>query len=419
MLPVAALRSSAQVVVGKVFTQLGVFVAGVLVARAEGPQSYGLYSAAFALSSLTVGGATAGLPVLLLRRSSEGDLDRRTLRRAVRLEIGFLVVAVLTTSGVAAVVLGGLRGAGAGSAAGLFFAASNLTTMGQHVQCGRRRYRRAAAADVVAGTLFPVLTYAALRLRTGIDGSLVAIAMALAVSCSVAWTRLPELEFDDVPSRLGPMDGMSFTAFGLVNAGYGRVDTVTLARVAGRASAGYYAAAYRLLGPFDLIGAAFATVYFSRLSGYSEDRERWSRVRRHGALVLAAISAAGTAVLFVAAPWVIRLFYGPEYGQSVGPARILLLSIVPWSLYWLKPLDLASVHLEARATIALGVGFVLDFGLVAAVGRRFGATGAAWAWVVSESAMLVGLSLLSRHITERVGSAIQATPPHRAPMADS
>lgn len=408
--PLMAIRSSAQLLVGAASMQLGIFLAGVLVARSEGVRSYGLYSAAFALASLTVGGATAGLPILLFRRSAERDICPRILRRAVGLQILFSVPAVVLTAAVGTALFRGLDGALAGGAAGLFFAANNLATLGQNVQSGRRRYHRAAATDVVAGAMFPVLTLAALALGTGIVGSLLAVAVACAISCAVAWTRLPDLNFGGEPSPLRRFDGMSFTAFGLVKAGYGRVDTVVLAVVAGGAAAGYYSAAYRLLGPFDLIGTAFVTVYFSRVSEYSSDRERWLRVRRRSTIVLASIAVAGTAVLFVAAPVVIDLFYGPTFESSVGPARILLLSIVPWSLYWLRAADLASVHLEGRATVALGIGLIVDLLLVAAVGRRYGAAGAAWAWLASESVMLLGLSLLSRGIAERVGSGDQSEP---------
>jgi O-antigen/teichoic acid export membrane protein len=406
------MRSSAQLVVGAAALQLGIFLAGVLVARSEGVRSYGLYAAAFALASLTVGGATAGLPILLFRRSAEQDLARHTLRRAVSLQLMFSVPAVAVTAGVGA-LLGGLDGALAGGAAGLFFAANNVATMGQNVQSGRRRYHRAAATDVVAGVLFPILTVVALALGMGIVGCLVAIALACAVSCCIAWTRLPDMDVSRETSPLRTFDGLSFTAFGLVKAGYGRIDTVILAAVAGGAAAGYYSAAYRLLGPFDLIGAAFVTVYFSRVSEYSSDRASWLRVRRRGTIVLAVIAIAGTAVLFVAAPLVIQLFYGSDFESSVGPARILLLSIVPWSLYWLRAADLASVHVEGRATVALAIGLLVDLVLVAAIARRHGATGAAWAWVASETVMLVGLTVLSRGISDRVGFADQPEPARR------
>jgi O-antigen/teichoic acid export membrane protein len=402
LLPLAAMRSSVQLLVGTATAQLGIFAAGVLVARAEGVRSYGLYAAAFALASLTVGGATAGLPILLFRRSAERNVAPHTLRRAVELQSAFSLLAVFATAAVGG-FFGGWEGSVAAGAAGLFFAANNMATMGQNVQSGRRRYHRAAATDVAAGVLFPILTLAALTLGTGIAGCLVAIALACAISCSIAWTGLPAMDFDREPSPLRTFDGLSFTAFGLAKAGYGRLDTFTLAAVAGGTAAGYYSAAYRLLGPFDLLGAAFVSVYFSRVSEHSSDREQWLRIRRRGRIVLAGVAACTLAVLFVAAPLVIDVFYGPEFQRAVGPARILLLSVVPWALYWPRTADLASVHLEGRATIALALGFLVDLVLVIAVADRYGATGAAWAWVASEWVMLIGVCAMSRGIVDRVG----------------
>jgi O-antigen/teichoic acid export membrane protein len=350
-----------------------------------------------------VGGVTAGLPLLLLRRASEGNLNRRILRHAVWLQLCYSGLTVVLATGIGVVVLGGASGGYAAVASGFFFAAMNLASLGQHVQSGRRRYQRAAATDVVAGTLFPVFTYLALRLNTGVNGSLFAIGLACAVSCSVSWTSLPSLEFDRDPAPLRPLDGLSFSTFGLVNAGYGRIDTAMLAFVAGTAAAGYYAAAYRLLGPFDLLGAAFGIVYFSRLSEFNRNRDRWSKVRRRGKLLLAITAVVGAVVLFTVAPLLIRLFYGPGYGPATTPARILLVSIIPWSLWWPRPSELASVHLERRATAALACGLTVDAVLVALVGRSFGAAGAAWAWVMSESVLLFALSFFSRRIAERVG----------------
>ena len=163
----STLRSGSQLVVGSTFLQVGIFGAGLLVARSEGPRSFGLYSAAFALGSAIVGGATAGLPLLVLRRASVEDLDHGVLRRAARLQLALVLPAVMTTALIGAAVLGGANGAVAGGAGGLLFAIINVTRLGQNVHSGRRQYRRAAAADVVAGTLFPVLTYRRPRGRHG------------------------------------------------------------------------------------------------------------------------------------------------------------------------------------------------------------------------------------------------------------
>jgi O-antigen/teichoic acid export membrane protein len=294
-----ALRSTGQLAVGQAFALLGMFASGVLVARALQPSSYGLYAAAFSLGSLTVGGATAGVPILILRRASEADLDRALLQRALVLLIVSLAVAVSITSAIGAGLFGGARGAIAGAAAGLFFATNNLATLGQYVQIGRRRYHRSAATDITAGTLFPILSYSAIKLHAGVDGCLIAIAFACAISCSVAWTRLPNLEFDGVRSPLQFRDSLSLGAFGLMNGSYGRIDTPTLLAVAGAAAAGFYSAAYRLLGPFALIGTAFGTFYFARISEQSGNSPRWNHLRSRGSFLFAVSSIGSTAVMII------------------------------------------------------------------------------------------------------------------------
>jgi O-antigen/teichoic acid export membrane protein len=113
----------------------------------------------------------------------------------------------------------------------------------------------------------------------------------------------------------------------------------------------------------------------------------------------------------VATPTVIHLAYGSEFESSVKPARILLLSILPWSLWMPKASELASVGLEKRTAAALAVSFVLDVVLVAALGHSFGATGAAWAWVISQCATLLLLSLMSRGIADRASFSAQGPPP--------
>lgn len=403
-LPLTALRSGGQLVAGSATAQLGIFLAGVVVARSESPQSFGLYAAAFALGAVAVGGVAAGLPILLLRRAAEGDIDGPVLRRSIRLQVVVSLPAVAVAAGAGAVLLGGWEGAAAGGAAGLFFTANHLATLGQCVQSGRRRFHRAAATDVVAGTLFPVLTFVALELGAGVVGALGAITVACAVSWAVAWTGLPELARPEGASPVRLRQGLSFSVLGLAKAGYGRLDTVTVGAVAGAAPAGVYAAGYRLLGPFYLVGNALATVYFSRLSEHNGDRPRWLAVRRRGRWALLGSVTAGAVVLFAAAPVVVETVYGARYTGAVGPLRILLLSVVPWALYWPRLSELASVHLEQRATAALGAGLVLNIVLVASVAGASGATGAAWAWVASEVVTLVALVVLSRNVADRVGA---------------
>lgn len=396
------IRSSGQLLAGHGVTQAGIFLAGIIVARAEDPAAFGLYSAALALAAVIVGGVAAGLPILMIRRAAQSDVDRATLRRAVRLQTWLSLVAAAATTLVGGLLLGGRSGALASGAAAIFFGVNHLVTLGQSVLSGLGRYGRAAATDVVAGALFPLFTAVAVGLETGIVGALVAVAAACGISGFVAWTSLPDLVFGTNPAPLRARDGLSFGLLGLAKAGYGRLDTVALGAIAGSAPAGHYAAAYRLLGPFQLLGRAVSTVYFSRMSQLADDPARWRDLRRRTTTVFVATTVAGAAALALLAPWLIRLFYGPQYEASVGPAQVLLLSVLPWSLYWLQLSELASIRRERLVTVALTVGLVTNGLVVAAVSRRHGALGAAWAWLASESAMLLVLTIVRRKVTSDV-----------------
>lgn len=388
--------ATGQLLSARALQQAGIFAAGVLIARDAGPRTYGLYSAAFALASVVVGGTTSGLPVLVLRTAAEDGLRRRTLRLMLRAQAGLSALAVAVTSLIGLVALGGPGGFRAAAAAGLAFTAFSVALMGANVQSGNGRFGRAAASDATSGLLFPLVTYAAIRAHLGVGGALAALALAGLAAIIPAWTHMPPLS----PAQPGPAlrlrAAVPFVALGALNAGYGRIDTVILEVVARRATVGYYAAAYRLMGPLNLLGSAFGTVYFARLSGRGGSLVAWDATRRRGAILFGAVSISAIAALEAAIPMLVRLLYGTQYAPSVGPARILILSVLPWCLYWPQANALNAAHLERRFAAMLAIGLTVDAAVVAIVGHRFGATGAAWAWVVSETVTLIGVSLAGR-----------------------
>lgn len=381
--------------------QLGILGAGVLVARVDGPAAYGLYATAFAIGSLLVGGPLSGLPVLILRRSSERDLDRNTLRHALAVQLSVAGCATIVASLVGLVVFRTVSGVVAAAAAGTGFACLSVALLGANVESGRRNFGRAAASDLTAGLMFPALTGLALLFGLGVSGALFAITLAGLLATLPAWRHGPELRPLARSSQLRITHALPFIALGILNAGYGRIDVIVLDLVRSREEVGFYAAAYRLLGPLGLLGSAFGTVYFSRLSQADQSTIAWARARRRGAALFFAAAVLLLAILEVCAPLVIRVIYGPTYAASVGPARVLLLSVVPWALYWPHANALNAAHRETTFSVILGCGLALDVALVWLVGTRQGALGAAWAWVASETAILVGVVLASRGLVSR------------------
>jgi O-antigen/teichoic acid export membrane protein len=393
-----ALRSSGQLFVARGMSQVGTLAASVLVARSTGPKGLGLYSAGFALGSVVVGGPTTGLPFLVLRSTSERTIDLPTLRTAVKTQLAVSVVAVAVAGVIGDLSFGGVQGLAIGLTAGLAFVGLGLALLGSNVQSGSKRFLRAAIGDAAAGILFPVFTVLALALRLGVPGVLGAIAAAAFCAAIIQWYRLPPLLPASRLTRLRFTDALPFVLIGAMAAGYGRIDTYTLDLVAGTQVVGYYSAAYRLLGVFSLGGSAFGTVYYARLSEHGSTAESWERTRRTGALYFLLFCLSLLVALELGVPLIINVVYGSSFRPAIVPARILLLSIVPWALYWPKANALNSAHRERRLGCALALGLVVDCLAVAIIGRRFGASGAAWAWVVAESLTLLAVSLFGRGV---------------------
>lgn len=394
-------RATGQLLAARGVQQFGILVAGAFVARVEGPANYGLYAAAFSIGSLLVGGPTSGLPVLLLRRASEEDLDRRAVRRALNLQMTVACCASIAAALVGTAVFRSVSGAVASVAAGLGFACLSIALLGANVQSGRRHFGRAAASDLTAGLMFPTLTGVALGVGLGVSGALFAIAAAGLLASIPVWRDQSELGPTGESSPLRVTHALPFVALGILNAGYGRIDVVVLEMVRSSEEVGMYAAAYRMLGPLGLLGSAFGTVYFSNLSQADQNSEDWSRRRRGGAAVFLGVALVFLVALEASAPLVIRLVYGSNYASSVGPARVLLLSVIPWALYWPHANALNAAHLERMFSAILSLGLVVDVALVWIIARGFGAIGAAWAWVLSETVIMIGVAVASRGIVDR------------------
>ena len=206
---------------------------------------------------------------------------------------------------------------------------------------------------------------------------------------------------DELDTRRLLWRSRSFLGLAAVNGGYQRIDAVLLLAVAGATGTGVYAAAYRFLGPFDLLAAGFAQVLFPMLSSLDGDpaaradiRRRATRLYCLAVLPLVLVALALMPIMLVAA-------FGPSFRSAATPARILLLSVIPSTLYWPDALAIMAGGGEAIVFYLFVFSTLLDAALVVGLGRHFGAAGAAWAWVAAELSLWLGLRMVvagsSRH----------------------
>lgn len=96
----------------------------------------------------------------------------------------------------------------------------------------------------------------------------------------------------------------------------------------------------------------------------------------------------------VAAPWVIPLLFGHQYDDSIGVLRVLFLSVPALYVGFIATFVANAMHLERRAAVVFLAVLALDLGINVCVIPRFGALGAAWTMMATESLLALGLTIL-------------------------
>lgn len=375
----------APLVVARASTQLAALLGSVLVARRLGAEALGIYTAVVAVSGVFVGGTTSGLPVLVTRRTATGSLSKTQFGRLLALGAGIGGAAALGAVATSVAVTGwsdGLRFGPLGALAFLLLA--GLTILAA-VGAGLRRFGLVAAAEGCGGLATVGLIALALELGWGLGGAFAAMVIGPALGASVLAPVTAGMGGESRGPQVTLSELVPFIALGAAYSGYLRVDAILLGPIAGATSLGQYAAAYRVLGVFALLGSSFGTVFFPRLSADPDDRDLLRRAT--ATLVLLVLPVAGA--LFAGAPFVLRTVFGPEFEVAAAPLRILLLSVVPYAFYWPMAHSLNARGCERSVAKVLVTAMVLDITLVALLGPGMGARGAAWAWVATETTTLV------------------------------
>jgi PST family polysaccharide transporter len=177
--------------------------------------------------------------------------------------------------------------------------------------------------------------------------------------------------------------------------------TVMLGVVVASAHVAFYASAERVVraslrATGGVVGATYPRVSYLVSSGQSD------RAHRLGAISLALLFGLATftaLILIVLAPWIIDVFLGPEYDGAVPILRTLAL-LVPLiavgsavTTQWLFPHGL-----ERPATLVVVAAGFVNIATTLVIGSMVGVQGVAWALVVLEIGVTLGLVLIGwRH----------------------
>jgi PST family polysaccharide transporter len=158
----------------------------------------------------------------------------------------------------------------------------------------------------------------------------------------------------------------------------------------------FYAGADRLINVCIALMQTPVTALYPRASSFAHvNPDETARVTRLAVALLLPLGAIGSILLFFLAPLIVEIALGPGYEEAVPVLRILgvllpLMGVLlPLSGQWVIPLGMDS--LLTRITLSAGVLHVV---LALLLASQFEHIGIAWAWVCTETYMLLVISIV-------------------------
>jgi O-antigen/teichoic acid export membrane protein len=386
--------------------QVAGFLAAILVARAVGPEAFGLYSVAVTIAIILAAVPGGGLDLAVVRVTARhwtmapershnvlfaGGLIR--LAAALLLTIIGLVVAWLLQGPLDRAAL-----AAPVACAALAGLAIGMTDYMLATFQARERFRPMFTLNLVGAALklLPIaLLFAlgALTLINALAAFIVAVVLTVVVGAALMrsnWAGSAHWE----PSAAGELLHFSrwlvpTATLGVLTAG---VDVAVLAHLASAETTGIYTSARTLASPLAIVGGTIGAVLLPRLTQLTDRTALYRAARVVGYRVagLAALAAVG---LGIAAPLAVPLVFGAGYSASVPVFQVLVVAYAVEIATW--PALIVLLALD-RPDITAGLSLLvlgITLGGVILVAPVVGAVGAAG--VVLLSRVIVGLLYLA------------------------
>ena len=217
------------------------------------------------------------------------------------------------------------------------------------------------------------------------------------IGATLARRRVGELPVRCRPGGIRRILGRSIflfalTAMSLVHFG---ADTLMLGYLTPYTEVARYEAAAKLLEASQFLVRPMTMVLFP-LSVQLATRAQWTRLLRllhkmlAGALGVGLLACAGVAL--IAGP-IVRIVYSAAYDDSAMLLRVLYLSTPGLYVATVGTFLAAAVHREKRAMVAMSAGVALNVAANLWAIPRFGALGAAWVTVGSQSVIACWLAI--------------------------
>lgn len=372
------------------------------LARALGPEGFGLYSVAVTFASIFAMAIDMGTGKLLTREISKHGHDVPMIIGAQLLPKPFLFVLIYLMGLVGGPLLG-YRGAQwsmvlASIVIALFMAHGVAARAVFHAF---QRMEYDAIGLLTERVVSVACAVMAVGLGYGVSGVVVGLIIGNMADTLVSWT-LASRRFNVAirrPDRACLMHalraGFPLATAALFSTLYIRSQVILIERLLGSSAAGWYNAAFQLLVIALFIPQMFSLALFPVLARLAQQdraelerigfRVTWLMTGLGGLLSVAAAGMAG---------WIVPLLYSSAFAASIEILRVLALSLPLTFAHSMLAQVLVASDRQDVVGRATAIAAVASIAASAMVIQCFGVVGAAWAAVLAE-ALLLGQYLLA------------------------
>jgi O-antigen/teichoic acid export membrane protein len=304
------------------------------VARALGPDRFGVYALLFAMVEFLAVASGSGYADFLTREAAR---DARVgwglasqlmlLRIAIAIPVAAIEVGILALLRYAHPVLSGTAWMA------LTLAPRSFSEAVQGVLRGLRQYAAYLAIEAVLGGSLAIGAGFLLFRHGGLP---MAIATEIAASVAAGLAALPfalkHMTRDAIGQKVSHLVKSSavFNVYSFIGSLYDRFDVMLLSKLAGDYATGIYSVAYRALGMTQIL--AYGLLYsllpvLSQSAGSPGSAEDRRRLERAMGFLLSAAFAVVLATMVFAGP-AVRLLLGEQYAESSSALKILIWAVM-------------------------------------------------------------------------------------------
>jgi O-antigen/teichoic acid export membrane protein len=241
-----------------------------------------------------------------------------------------------------------------------------------------------------------------------LNGSLLAIALCyvagsvvlLGTAAVLVWQRIGPftLQWDLGQARQVLRSSFPFFLLSVLSLVHLKVDTLMLGIFSTYAVVAAYEVAFRLLEVSRFFVRPVSMIYYplySEMAG-CQDWQGISALRRKMLQYTAVLGVAVTVAVLFAAPFIIRAVYGPDYSTSIMILRVLYLCVPALYLSMVTTILSGAIHTEAVTAKVMSICVGINVSLNCVSIPVWGAMGAAWTTVISETIVALWLVRLTR-----------------------